>query len=72
MRVIVAACLLALSAGCADKPSTPATDSLTRHQKDSVIGQSRLPGARGVNGAMRLQDSAAVRRAREQAVSDST
>ena len=28
-------------------------DSLTRHQKDSIIGQSRLPGAGGVNGAMR-------------------
>lgn len=61
--------LVLLLAGCASKPAVPAADSLTRHQKDSIIGQSRLPGARGVNGAMRLQDSAAARRAREQAVS---
>jgi|CXWL01.1.fsa_nt_gi hypothetical protein len=61
--------LLLLLAGCASKPAAPAADSLTRHQKDSIIAQSRLPGARGVNGAMRLQDSAAARRAREQAVS---
>ncbi|MEI2719786.1 MAG: hypothetical protein V9E87_06540 [Gemmatimonadales bacterium] len=69
MRVVAVACLLLLSSACASKPAAPAADSLTRHQKDSIIGQSRLPGARGVNGALRLEDSAAARRAREQAVS---
>ncbi len=62
--------LLCLS-GCTAKPATPATDSLTRRQKDSILGHSRLPGAAGVNGALRLGDSAAARRAREQAVSGS-
>ena len=66
MKVLL---LVLLLAGCTSEAATPAADSLTRHQKDSIIGQSRLPGARGVNGAMRLQDSAAARRAREQAVS---
>ncbi len=61
--------LVLLLVGCATKPAAPDADSLTRHQKDSIIGQSRLPGAGGVNGAIRLQDSAAARRAREQAVS---
>lgn len=61
--------LVLLVAGCASKPAAPAADSLTRHQKDSIIGQSRLPGAQGVNGALRLEDSAAARRASEQAVS---
>ncbi len=61
--------LVVLLAGCASKPAAPVADSLTRHQKDSIIGQSRLPGAVGVKGALRLEDSAAARRAREQAVS---
>jgi len=71
MRAIVAGCLLALSAGCADKPATPAADTLTRRERDSIIGASALPGAGGVNGALRATDSAAVRRVREQAISDS-
>jgi hypothetical protein len=61
--------LILLLVGCASKPAAPAADSLTRQQKDSIVAQSRLPGARGVNGAMRLQDSAAARRGREQGVS---
>jgi len=71
MRAIIAGCLLALSVGCADKPATPAPDTLTRRQRDSIIGASALPGAGGVNGALRAGDSATARRAREQAVSDS-
>jgi hypothetical protein len=67
MKLILLAGLLV---ACAPKASAPAADSLTRHQKDSILGQSKLPGARGINDAMRLQDSAAARRAREQAISD--
>jgi hypothetical protein len=33
--------------------------------RDSVIGASQLPGAQGVRGALRVSDSAASRRARE-------
>jgi hypothetical protein len=36
----------------------------TERQVDSAIGQSRLPGAAGVRGALRVSDSAAARRAR--------
>lgn len=71
MRTMIAVCLLAMSAGCAEKPATPAPDTLTRRQRDSIIGASKLPGAGGVKGALRATDSAAVRRAREQAISDS-
>ena len=35
---------------------------------DSVLAKSRLPGATGVGAAMRLQDSAAARRAREDSI----
>jgi len=45
--------------GQADRP-----DTLTRRQRDSVIGASSLPGAQGVRGALRAQDSVAARNAR--------
>ena len=37
---------------------------MTQRQRDSAIGESRLPGAQGVRGALRVQDSAAARNAR--------
>ena len=39
-------------------------DTLTRRQRDSVIGASKLPGAQGVRGALQAQDSARARNAR--------
>lgn len=54
----VAAC----SGGSGDEAA--AQDTLTRRERDSIIGQSRLPGAQGVRGAMRAADSAAARNAR--------
>ncbi len=39
-------------------------DTLTTRQRDSVIGESPLPGARGVRSALRIADSAAARTAR--------
>lgn len=58
--------LCAVLAACAkaQPPKTAASDSLTRRQKDSVLGASRLPGARGIRGALSAQDSAAARNAR--------
>jgi hypothetical protein len=43
---------------------TAASDSLTRRQKDSILGASRLPGARGISRALSAQDSAAAANAR--------
>ncbi len=62
--------LLLLIAACTTKPVTPAPDTLTRRQRDSLTGASRLPGAGGVRSATRLADSADARRVREQAVSE--
>jgi len=52
-----------LLAGCGGDPAgdAAARDTLTRRQRDSVIGASRLPGAGGVRGALRAVDSAAAR-----------
>jgi hypothetical protein len=53
---------LLAAAGCAPKPAAaPARDTLSQRQRDSVIGQSALPGARGVQGALAAQDTAAAR-----------
>ncbi len=65
MRLVTLAGLLLLAA-CA-KPAPPksaAGDTLTRRQRDSVIGASKLPGSQGVRGALQAQDSAAARQAR--------
>lgn len=50
--VLVAGC----SKGDADK-SAARTDTLTERQRDSILAQSRIPGASGVGSAMRAADS---------------
>jgi hypothetical protein len=52
--------LILLAAGCAsEKP--PAR---TEHERDSIVAQSRLPGAAGVKAALKVSDSASARNAR--------
>ena len=36
----------------------------SEHERDSIIGQSQLPGAQGVQGALDASDSADARAAR--------
>jgi hypothetical protein len=57
-----AACMLASCSNAATSPTQRAP--LTQRQHDSVIGATRLPGAAGVRGALRVSDSAAAERAR--------
>ena len=52
-----------LLAGCASKPEGNDRDTMTQRQKDSVLGQSGLPGAQGVTKAMRAADSVKARQA---------
>lgn len=54
--------LLLTSAACSSHPGTkrPATE----RERDSTLGASQLPGATGVRGALRAQDSAAAQNAR--------
>ncbi len=54
---------IGILSGCASpKPNTP--DTMTRRQKDSAIGQSGLPGAQGINKALRAADSTNAQTAR--------
>lgn len=61
MRRILALALVSLSLGCGSKGDPP---QRTERERDSLVGQSRLPGARGVQGALNASDSAAARNAR--------
>ncbi|MFQ5678370.1 MAG: hypothetical protein ACE5HP_02835 [Gemmatimonadota bacterium] len=47
--------------GSAGNAADAARDTLTRRQKDSILGESPLPGARGVRGALRAADSVNAR-----------
>lgn len=57
--------LLALTAaacsGSSDQEAGAAADTLTRAQRDSVIGASSLPGARSVQRAIDTRDTANAR-----------
>ncbi|HEX6307421.1 MAG TPA: hypothetical protein VFZ69_04480 [Longimicrobiales bacterium] len=55
--------MLAACSGEGTQSDTAARDTLTRRQRDSIIGASRLPGARGVQRALEASDSAAARNA---------
>jgi hypothetical protein len=57
---------IALSACHADHADRRAP--VTERERDSVIGASRLPGAKGIQGALRASDSADSRRVREDSV----
>jgi hypothetical protein len=53
----------AVACGSSDSPpkSTVNRDTLTQRQKDSILAQSRIPGASGVGKAMRVADSTSAR-----------
>jgi outer membrane biogenesis lipoprotein LolB len=53
--------LLAACSGSKPAKSTADGDSLTERQRDSILAQSRIPGASGVGRAMRAADSASAR-----------
>lgn len=72
MRGIFLATVVTVSfvVGCTDREQA-SNRTLTRRQQDSVIGQSRLPGAQGVQRALAAVDSAEARAARRQSVGGS-
>ncbi len=57
-------CLSLMACAKAAPPKAASADTLTRRQKDSILGASRLPGAKGIQGALRAQDTAAAQNAR--------
>lgn len=61
---------LLLTASCGGKDTSSRTEHPAAGAQDSAIARSNLPGAKGVGAAMRLADSAAARRAREDSISN--
>lgn len=55
---------------CSSKPEETAPPRAKAEQRaiDSTIGASSLPGARGVQGAIAVSDSAAAKRALEDSI----
>ena len=51
-----------LMIGCSSPAPSRAAES--QRTRDSTLGASRLPGAQGVSGALRANDSAVARNAR--------
>ena len=69
--IVVRASLLLLLASAACSPkSDDAKRPRSERERDSVLGASRLPGATGVRGALRAQDSAAARNSRLDSVAN--
>ena len=63
LKTVLVAVLLGAAACSGDEAETEVPQR-TERERDSLIGQSVLPGARGVRGALRAQDSASARAAR--------
>lgn len=64
-RALLAVAAAALVVSCSKPKETTANDrdTMTRRQKDSVIAQSALPGAKGVGMALETSDSLKARQA---------
>jgi len=59
------------AAACSSDEVDQETPQRTDRERDDLIGQSALPGARGVRGAQRIADSASVRAARLDSIANS-
>jgi hypothetical protein len=62
LRMLGAMCLIVVLGSC--KNSVNAGMGRTERERDSIIGQSKVPGAAAVQRALTVSDSAASRGAR--------
>ena len=74
-RLCVALTLLTLACGGSDSGGSQQAvnrDTLTQRQKDSILAQSKIPGARAVGNAMTAADSTSARIRQANAVATDT
>lgn len=65
MRLLMVALFLTLFLACSvDQPADQPQSVESQRARDSTIAESKLPGAQGVKGALRISDSVAARNAR--------
>ena len=62
--------LLVIASSCGPNRADESRRAATQRERDSVLGASQLPGARGVRGALGASDSAAARNARLDSVAN--
>ena len=60
-KIAILALTALILASC--RGSSPSAGQRTERERDSILGQSTLPGARGVRGALQVSDTAQLRRA---------
>ena len=53
--------VLFMACGSGKSRAAGAADTLTERQRDSILAQSRIPGAAGVGRAMKAADSTSAR-----------
>jgi hypothetical protein len=65
LSILIALVLAFTPAACGERQSQPSRavqgDSLTQRQRDSMLAESGIPGARGVGRARRVADSVSAR-----------
>jgi len=65
LRILLFGLVIVVLAGCSGKSETEQNQTgLSQRQKDSLVAESDLPGARVVGKALSISDSAAARAAR--------
>lgn len=70
--LVVSLCFVASCGGSSDSQQTVNRDTLTQRQKDSILANSKIPGARAVGNAMRAADSTSARVLRADTVASDT
>jgi hypothetical protein len=73
LKKLAVAALVSTLAACADDGGSGADtgiDTVSARERHEAIGQSSLPGAAGVSGALGASDSAAARNAALDSVGD--
>ena len=63
-QIVLGSVLLLLAAGACAKDDTQQTTTRTQREKDSILANSQIPGARAVKKTMTVADSASARQAR--------
>ena len=71
--LLTVACLAACGSRSADSEpqAEPPQQPLSARARESALAKSGLPGAAGIGSALRVSDSAAARRQREDSVANS-
>lgn len=73
MKLLLLAVAVSLIACSTDSSKQSVNrDTLTQRQKDSILANSKIPGARGVGSAMRAADSVGSRVNRADSIASDT